>query len=190
MEKKSKKPAAKGPGKPAKRQKKSTETKTPKKATTAKAMTKPTIPKMSQKTPPKRKNVSQTIPNGRTLQTRDEHFEGQKNYRKPNYENKGDYRRVVVVDSNRDDELAVIKLTASKKGKPLKSYQRGKSHYRPYVETKDEEGNPIKAGKKFKINKSSQDVPAVEISEMKKEAFKTAQQASKNRKRVRKLKKR
>lgn len=171
MEKKTKKPAANGTG-PAKRKKK------------------PTCTKTSVKTPPKRKNVSQKIPNGRTLQTRDEHFEGQKNYRKPGYENKGDYRRVVVVDSNRDDELAVIKLTTSKKGQRLESYQKGKSHYRPYVETKDEKGNPIKVGENFKINKSSKDVPAKEISKMKKEAFKTARQAPKNRKRVRKLKNR
>ena len=54
-----------------------------------------------------RKNVSQKIPNGRTLQTRDEFFEGQEKYRKPGYENKGLYRKVVVVDSNRADELAV-----------------------------------------------------------------------------------
>ena len=63
---------------------------------------------------PKRTNVSQKIPNGRTLQTRDEFFEGQEKYRKPGYENKGLYRKVVVVDSNRADELAVVKLTTSK----------------------------------------------------------------------------
>ncbi len=71
-----------------------------------------------QKKPPKRKNVSQTIPNGRTLQTRDEFFEGKADYRKPGYEDKGHYRKVVVVDSNRKNELAVVKLTTSKKGKP------------------------------------------------------------------------
>lgn len=64
---------------------------------------------------PKRKNVSQKIPNGRTLQTRDEFFEGQEKYRKPGYENKGLYRKVVVVDSNRADELAVVKLTTQSK---------------------------------------------------------------------------
>lgn len=109
MKKSSKKPAAKG-------------------AETAKwenkSAGKPIMPKISRKTPPKRKNVSQKIPNGRTLQTRDEHFEGQKNYRKPGYENKGDYRRVVVIDSNRDDELAVIKLTTSKKEHRLNPINR------------------------------------------------------------------
>lgn len=172
--------------------KKITETKTPKtkKPAPSRTAAKPTVRKTSQKSPPKRKNVSQTIPNGRTLQTRDERFEGHKNYRKPGYEKKGDYRKVVVVDSNRDDELAVVKLTTSKKGKTLKTYQKGKSSYRPYVETKDDEGKPIKAGKKFKMNKPSKDVPPAEISKIKKETFKTARQAPKNRKRVQKMKKR
>ena len=170
--------------------KKKSETKAPKTKKPAPARTAPklTVRKTSQKTSPKRKNVSQTIPNGRTLQTRDERFEGQKNYRKPGYEKKGNYRKVVVVDSNRDDELAVIKLTTSKKGKTLETYQKGKSKYRPFVETKDDEGKPIKAGKKFKMNKPSKDIPPAEISKIKKETFKTARQAPKNRKLVRQIK--
>ena len=126
-----------------------------------------------------RKNISQKIPNGRTLQTRDEFFEGQEKYRKPGYENKGLYRKVVVVDSNRADELAVVKLTTSKQGTALPDYQQGKSKYRPFVATKDDENKPIKVGKKFLPNKQQKDV-----SQIKKDSIKRKD----NRNKLRELK--
>ena len=135
----------------------------------------------------KNKNVSKTIPNGRTLQTRDEYFEGAKDYRKEGYEKKGLYRTVVVVDSNRENDLAVIALTTSNKGVELP--ERKKSKYRPFVETKDDDGNPIKTGKKFKENKQKKDLSPKTVSKMKKLAFKNAGSASEeNRKKVRDMK--
>ena len=133
---------------------------------------------------PKRKNVSQKIPNGRTLQTRDEFFEGQEKYRKPGYENKGLYRKVVVVDSTRADELAVVKLTTSKQGTALPDYQQGKSKYRPFVATKDDENKPIKVGKKFLPNKPQKDVSQKDINQIKKDSIKRKD----NRKKLRELK--
>ena len=133
---------------------------------------------------PKRKNVSQKIPNGRTLQTRDEFFEGQEKYRKPGYENKGLYRKVVVVDSNRADELAVVKLTTSKQGTALPDYQQGKSKYRPFVATKDDENKPIKVGKKFLPNKPQKDVSQKDVNQIKKDSIKRKD----NRKKLRELK--
>ena len=59
----------------------------------------------------KSKNVSKTVRNGTILRTRDEYFKGDKNYRKPGYEKAGHYRAAAVVDTNRDDELALVKLT-------------------------------------------------------------------------------
>ena len=64
------------------------------------------------------------------MQTRDEYFAGQKQYRKPGYANKGNYRKSVVVDSNRNDELAVVKLY-SKSGTEL---VKTESRYKPFVE--------------------------------------------------------
>lgn len=133
---------------------------------------------------PKRKNVSQKIPNGRTLQTRDEFFEGQEKYRKPGYENKGLYRKVVVVDSNRADELAVVKLTTSKQGTALPDYQQGKSKYRPFVATKDDENKPIKVGKKFLPNKPQKDVSQKDVNQIKKDSIKRKD----NRNKLRELK--
>ena len=106
-------------------------------------------PKPNVRKPPKRKNVSQKIPNGTILQTRDEYFEGAGNYSKPGYQNKGNYRKAVVIDSNRNDELAVVKLTTQKGYKIDK-----KSNFRPFIETKDNNLKPIvESGKFIKSNK-------------------------------------
>ena len=137
-----------------------------------------------------RKNVSQTIPNGRTLQTRDEYLEGAENYKKPGKEGAGNYRKLAIVDSNRKGELAVTKLTTSKKGTPLPNYKEGKSKYRPYIETKDDEGNPIKIGRKFIENSPSKDLSTHDVNLIKKHAIKeTSRSLSKeNRKKLRELK--
>ena len=108
---------------------------------------KPKKPKIRK--PPKRKNISQKIPNGTILQTRDEYFEGAGGYRKPGYESKGNYRKAVVVDSNKFDELAVVKLT-TQKGYKIDN----KSNFRPFIETKDNNLKPIReSGKFIKSNK-------------------------------------
>ncbi len=111
------------------------------------------------------KNVSNTIPNGRTLQTRDENFYGHKNYRKSGYEKKGNYRKVVVIDSNDLDELAVVKLTTSDKGIKLQ-YSNGKSKFKPFVETLDDTSAPIKVGKKFLPNSSKKDMSNADIEKI------------------------
>ena len=115
--------------------------------------------------PKKRKNVSQKYRNGLILQTRDEYFEGKGNFRKQGYENKGNYRKAVVVDSNRDNELAVVKLT-TKRGIKLDE----KSRYRPFIETRDNEDKAIKVSNKFiptkkTIEKSK--VNAIKINSLK-----------------------
>ena len=63
---------------------------------------------MGKKKPPKRKNVSQTIPNGTLIITNDRSF----------YETdgkSGKTRMAGVIDSNRQNELAIVKYTTSKK---------------------------------------------------------------------------
>ena len=51
------------------------------------------------------KNISKKIPNGRTLKTSDKHLPGKNGGKMKNK------RRVVVVDSNKNDELAVVRIT-------------------------------------------------------------------------------
>ncbi len=144
---------------------------------------------------PKRKNVSQKVRNGTTLQTRDEFLEsydGQNNI-KPNHPNKNDlYRRVVVVDSNRKDELAVVKLTTKGKHK-LATYENGKSTYKPIVETKTNKGKSIKIdGAKFVKNKSKKDLSEQSVNKIKKDALKKASSKTRfeNKSKLRKLKNR
>ena len=134
----------------------------------------------------RRKNVSPVIPNGRTLQTRDEYFEGNADYRKAGYENKGNYRKAVVVDSNRDGDLAVVKLTTSVNGRNIPGQK--KSKYRPFVETKDEDGNSIRIGRKFIENSLKNDLSKKAVSEIKKMAFRKSSKALENRKKVREMK--
>lgn len=133
------------------------------------------------------KNVSKSVPNGRTLQTRDENFFGQENYNKPGYENSGDYRKVVVIDSNDLDDLAVVKLTTSDKGITL-TYSNGKSKFRPYVLTLDNEGLPIRIGDKFKANPPRKDLSKDDVSKIKKEVFTNPRTGNANRRKVRHIK--
>ena len=145
--------------------------------------------KKTTKKPPKRKNVSQKVPNGRVLQTRDEYLgKENKNYRKPNYKDKGLYRGIVVVDSNREDELVVVKMTTSEKGIKIETYKNGKSKFKPFVEVTDENGNPIKVGKHYVPKPKKNDLPKAEVTKIKKTVFKTAKTAKENRKKARRVK--
>ena len=147
------------------------------------------------KQPPKRKNVSQKIPNGRTLQTRDEYLESGKGKTniKPDHPNSKDlYRRVGVIDSNRKDELVIIKLTTHGKHK-LDNYLSGKSKYKAFLEIKDNEGNPIKIdGIRFQENKPKRDISPKDVIKIKKDCLtssKTNKQLRKNnRASIRKVK--
>lgn len=138
----------------------------------------------------KNKNISKNVKIGTTLQTRDEYLYSGKNYKKPGYEKKGNYRRVLVVDSNKKDELAVVKLTTSEKAKQVGSYQKGKARYKPILETKTNESKPIKVSKKFQKNRKSRNIPKNEVNKIKKDLFVLSKQKHKNRSRVRRLKKR
>ncbi len=130
----------------------------------------------------KKKNISKTVKNGTILQTRDEYLHNEGNYRKPGYKNKGNYRKVIVVDSNRNDELAVVKLY-SKNGTSLVGTP---SKYKPFVETLDNENNRIKISKKF-IN-NGQKLSNSNVSTIKKDSFTTPKVRHKNKKKVRRLK--
>ncbi len=124
---------------------------------------------------------------GRTVQTRDENFEGQGDYRKPGYENKGNYRKAVVI-AQHGKKRAVVKLT---KGSPMgKSLLDEKvSKYRPYVQTKDDEGNPITYGKKFRPNKRKKDLTMHDVTQIAIDCFRgDSERAKENRSKIREMK--
>ena len=143
--------------------------------------------KKREKAPKKRKNVSQKIRNGTTLQTRDEYLESGKSYKKPGYEKKGLYRKIVVVDSNREDELAIVKLTTKGKHKISNS----KSTYKPIIETTDNKSKPIKVGAKFKVNKHTK-IDNAEVNKIKKNCLVKSSKKTRatNQSKIKKLKKR
>ena len=161
---------------------KSTKKKAPVKKTSAKKPTTKSVTKKkcvnTQKKPVKKKknktrnvkeNISKKVPIGRTLQTRDEFLEsgkGKKNI-KPDHPSKRDlYRRVGVVDSNANDELAVIKL-GTKGRHTLEKYLNGKSSYNAFIEIEDNKNKPIKIdGIKFVENKPNRDISKQDIDEM------------------------
>ena len=118
-----------------------------------------------------KKNVSKTIPNGRTLQTRDEYLESGKgkNNIKPEHPNPKDlYRRVGVIDSNRNDELAVIKLSTKGRHK-IEEYLDGKSKFKAFIEISDNNGSRIKIDNlRFIENSTSRDLTSKQVNKIKK----------------------
>lgn len=133
--------------------------------TTTKTTTKKRSVKKSKQNPLHRitsKNISNKIKNGTILQTRDEFFEGQGNYRKPGYIHKGKYRKIIVIDSNRNDALAVVKLTTQ--GHSYKVPTLSKSRFRPFIQTLDNENKPIKIGAKFTYKGENVDEKIVNIA--------------------------
>lgn len=122
----------------------------------------------------RRKNVSQKIKNGTTILTRDEFFEDHNNYRKEEYVNRPDvfYRSATVLDSNRNNELALVKQQSN--GKFSVKKKNGKvSYYNTYIKTKDDEGKPIKLGTKFKRANPKYDVSTQKANTMKKHCVKS-----------------
>ncbi len=142
-----------------------------------------------------KKNISKKVPNGRTLQTRDEFLSGGKGKEniKPNHPDKHDlYRRVGVVDSNSKDELAVVKL-GTKGRHSLDNYLNGKSKYNAYIEIEDNKGNRIKIdGVRFVENNTRRDIGHEDVTKIKKDCLlnpKTNNQLKKeNRAKLRQIK--
>ena len=127
---------------------------------------------------------------GRTLQTRDEWLEGSKGYTKPGYENKGNYRKVAILDEH-NGKLLVAKTTKNGKGAlPLDGQKNTKYKPNLYVDIKDDEGKPIKKGKKFIQNKRNKDLSPLAIKQMQDAAFSgDSERAKENRKKREELKK-
>lgn len=137
------------------------------------------------------KNVSKRYPNGRTIKTQDKYLPTDKkgNSAKPKTK-----RRVVVVDSNRYDELAVVRLTTQNQPNTteLRTYKKGNgktTYFKHFVEIMDDEGNPIKIdGKKFIENPWTWDLSADEIEYVRRGLFEGKRQSDDNKKKIAALK--
>lgn len=137
-------------------------------------------------------NVSTRYPNGRTLKTQDKYLPTDK---KGKSDNPKASRRVVVIDSNKKDELAVVKLTTSKQPNtsPLPNYNQGNgkpTRFKHFVETQDNEGKPIKVdGEKFKENPWAYDLTPRQVENVKQQVLKHTAQAQENKKKIAAMKK-
>ena len=108
-------------------------------------------------------------PLGRTFQTNDNCFDGQGNAPPK-------ARRVVVVEVNHNNEYGVVGLTTqkSKKVTELPNYpsKKGeKTHYKHFLEVRDDKGQPIVKGAKFRENHKNNDVPPSDVDNIKKELY-------------------
>ena len=133
-----------------------------------------------------KRKQSDRLPNGRTMQTYDDYIEG-------NHGAEHKERRVVIIDGNKRKEYAIVPLTSQKtpNTSPLHDYASPngkKTHFRHFVATADDEGRPIKEGKKFKENPRALDVGANDLHRIKSKTLKHSKQAQTNQKKIDKLK--
>lgn len=136
-----------------------------------------------QKKPPKRKNVSQTIPNGTLIITNDTYFYGT--------DGKSNKKRMAVtVDTNRNDELAIVKYTTSQKHGRSFENSKGFVGHGDKIYTLDNNKKPIKAdGEKF-ITQEKRKITAAQSNEIKRRNIKESKYKAGNRKNLQNLKKR
>ena len=95
-------------------------------------------------------------------------------------------RPVAVIERNKRNELAVVSLS-SRDGKHrtrLKNYQDGKSFFKHFVETQDNEGKPIKIGKKFRENHPRNDISRRDVNRIRKKVFENSAPAANNKKKI------
>lgn len=124
------------------------------------------------------KNKSQKYPNGTIVQTRDEFLQRRGSSRRTpysdaNHPNPRDYyRTTVVVDSNRKNELALVKKTTHSGRSP-------KGTYSERIEVRNFKNKPIKIGSYFKVSRKR--LSKKETSDLRKRVFKTGSFATMNR---------
>ena len=131
------------------------------------------------------------IPNGRTLKTKDEYLP----YDPKQVEELKNKRWVAVIDSNKDNELAIVRLTDENKPNTtlLPNYKKGNkkdTYFKHFVETTDNNGDPIKVikGGKFQENDKRYDLKQNEIEKIRKKVLEHSTQCSENKKKLTDLK--
>lgn len=146
---------------------------------------------LSKPNPLNTRNRSQLYHNGRTLKTQDKYLPTDKKGKSDNLKDK---RHVVIVDSNKNDELAVVRLTTQNQSNTTKlpTYKKGNkktTFFKNFVETKDNENKPIKIdNKKFIKNDREMDLNKNELNKVQKTVRRFSKQASANNNKIRKLK--
>ena len=129
-----------------------------------------------------RKNVSQKIPNGKFIVSNDKYFYGT--------DGKSDKTRMgTVVDSNRKNEVAVVKYTNSTKHGTAFQNSKGFNGHGDKVYTLDNTGKPIKIdNKKFAAPGNNRDITPAQANEIKRRNIQESRYKAGNRSNLKKLK--
>ncbi len=125
-----------------------------------------------------KKRAKGNVPLGRTLSTYDHYLDRNSKSNKK--------RPVAVIDRNKRNELAVVALS-SRDGKHrtrLKNYQDGKSYFKHFVETRDNEGKPIKVGAKFRENHPRNDISRRDVQRIRKTVLEKSVPSKQNREKM------
>lgn len=128
------------------------------------------------------KNTSKKIHNGSLVISNDKFFEGT--------DGKSQKTRMsTVVDSNRKDELAIVKLTTSKKNGRRFKNDKGFDRHGQNIYTRDNEGNPIKIdNKKFLSGSKRRSISLGQANEIKRRNIRETKLGQANRNKLRELK--
>lgn len=123
------------------------------------------------KQPALRKNVSQTIRNGTVIKTRDEFLEDNNGYIKPSHKNDNSlYREMITLETNRKGEIVGVKIQSGGKEKVFNASGQ-EEKFNLILKSKDDEGNPIKLGNKFKRVKIKYSISEKDANRIKKDAI-------------------
>lgn len=147
----------------------------------------------TKKSPEKAAKSSKKVPNGRTVKTKDKFLPVEKKGKSTKPKDK---RFVAVIDSNSDNELAIVRLTTREQENTtaLPTYKKGnkkETRFKHFVEISDNEGKPIKIdGIKFIENNKEYDLSVGELKKIRETVFKHSKQATKNKTQIDKLKNR
>ena len=96
-------------------------------------------------------------------------------------------RPVIVADKNKNNELVVIPASTQKTPNTTLYGKYGIAYYRHNLEIEDNEGNPIKYGRKFrKTNKCTQ-IPLSEVKIIRDKVLNHSKFSSENRKKYNKF---
>lgn len=130
----------------------------------------------------KGKNVSEKIQNGTFVITNDQYFYGADGKSKKK-------RMGTVVDSNKKDEIALVKYTTSKKHGREFVNDKGFKGHADKTYTLDNEGKPIKLGEgKFTRGNPKRDISSKTANEIKRRNVKESKYKAGNRANLRNLK--
>lgn len=137
--------------------------------------------KVDSKTKPNR-----NVPWGRTITTNDKYLGKQKT-------GSNKKRPVVVIDNNKNNELAVVPLS-SKSGSnrtELKGYKNKKTgqttYYKHYIEIEDDEGNPIVINDKFRENHKNMDISREDVDSIRDRVLNHSLPSKSNKEKIQKL---